>query len=183
MKKKRHFFYILICSVLVIALAWSLNRNCKVEPITECITDTLFITRVDTLVEYRTKYIDKKVVDTLYVETNGKKALSFPIVQKQYSKKGLFDLWISGIEPLTLDSTKIYQQVQTKVVTNTITNTIVDDKQHLYFSGGLNAFSGTFKPNLNISLSTKKKWLYSLEIGLDEHNKVYYGAKIGCKIF
>ena len=165
MNLKYHFSYILVCIVLVMALVWSLNKDSQVEPITECVTDTLLITRVDTIVEYRTKYVDKKVVDTIY------------------SKKGVYDLWISGVEPLNLDSTKIYQQVQTKVVTNTITNTIVDNKAHIYVLGGLCAFSGTLRPNVNISLSTKNKWLYGLEIGLDENNKVYYGAKIGKMIF
>lgn len=183
MKLKYHFFYILVCIVLVMALLWSFNKNSKVEPITKCITDTFLITKVDTIVKYKTKYVDKKVVDTLYIETNNNPVLSLPIVQKQYSQKGLFDLWISGIEPLTLDSTKIYQQVQTKVITNTITNTIIDDKTHLFISGGINAFSGTLTPNIDISLSAKRKWLYSLEIGLDDKHKVYYGIKVGKKIF
>lgn len=183
MNLKYHFSYILVCIVLVMALVWSLNKDCQVESITECVTDTLLITRVDTIVEYQTKYVDKKVVDTIYIETNNEPVLSLPVVQKQYSQKGVYDLWISGVEPLNLDSTKIYQQVQTKVITNTITNTIVDNKAHLYVSGGLNAFSGTLRPNVDISLSTKNKWLYGLEIGLDENSKVYYGAKIGKRIF
>lgn len=183
MNIKQHLSYLSICLVLVIALLWSLNRNCKVEPTTECVTDTLFITRVDTLIEYRTKYLDRKVVDTLYVETNDNPILSLPIVQKHYSKTNVYDLWISGVEPLNLDSTKIYQEIQTKVITNNVTNTVIDKKPRLYVIAGINAISGTLRPNVNISLTTKEKWLYGLEIGLNEYDKVYYGAKIGYKIF
>ena len=67
MNLKYHFSYILVCIVLVMALVWSLNKDCQVESITECVTDTLLITRVDTIVEYQTKYVDKKVVDTIYI--------------------------------------------------------------------------------------------------------------------
>lgn len=168
--------------MLVIALAWSLNRDCKVEPITKCETDTIFITKVDTIVEYKTRYIQKRTVDTLYMETMGDSLISLPVVQKHYNKESVYDLWVSGVEPLSLDSAKVYTKTEYQTVTNTITNTIEDNKPHLYVSGGFNAFSGTLRPNVNISLSANKKWLYGLEIGLDKDYNTYYGVKVGCKI-
>lgn len=183
MKNKYLLFIITICFVLVGTLFYSLNKNCKVEPIKECTTDTLFIYRTDTIIEYRPLYVEKRVVDTMYIECKGDSLISLPIVQKHYNKPQLYDLWISGIEPLNVDSVNVYNKTEYRTVTNTITQTIVDEKPRFYVSAGLNAFSGTLRPNMNISLSSKRKWLYSLEIGLDKDNDVYYGGKVAYRIF
>lgn len=183
MNFKYHFFYISMCFVLVVALLYSLNKNSQVEPIIECTTDTLFIQKTDTLIEYRPLYVERKVTDTLYIETKGDSVLSLPIIQKHYNKPQSYDLWVSGVEPLSLDSCKVYNKTEYKAIMNTITQTVVEKKPRIYVLGGLNAFSGTLRPNMNISLTTKEKWLYGLGIGLDENNKVYYGGKIGYRIF
>ena len=182
MKLKYHFLYILMCIVLAFALAWSLNRNCNVESIIECKTDTLVFEKIDTIVEYNTIYKDRKVIDTIYIETKTNDILTLPVVQKRYSNPNVLDLWISGVEPLNVDSFKTYNTTQYKVITNTVTNVAMERKPKFYVSGGLNAFSRTFSPNMNISLTTKEKWLFSLEIGLDANSKVYYGGKAGIRI-
>lgn len=164
------------------ALLWSLNRDCKVETITECVTDTLISVRVDTIIEYRTMYVEREVIDTLYVETGGASIYPLPIVQKHFSKEGVYDLWVSGVEPLNVDSSKVYSRVETNTVYKTITTTIDDNKHKLYVAAGLNAFSGFLKPNVGVLLSKDNNWLYGLEIGLDANDKVYYGGKIIYKI-
>lgn len=184
MKLKSHFIYITICFVLVVALLYSLNgSNVIVEQTTKCTTDTFFIFKTDTLIEYRPLWKERTIVDTFYIENKSDSLIALPIAQKRYHKQKSYDLWISGIEPLSMDSIKIYEKTEYKTITNTITNTIVENKPRIYVLCGLNAVSGTFMPNMNISLATKKKWLYSLEIGLNENNSIYYGGKIGYRIF
>ena len=86
---KIHLSYCILIGVLVALLCLCFNKKQKVEVVSECVTDTLVIHRIDTLVEYKTKYITKKVIDTLYLPSDSSKIYPLPIEQKHYSKTDL----------------------------------------------------------------------------------------------
>lgn len=139
------------------------------------------IIKYDTIVEYTVKYKDRKVTDTVYIETENKPFLALPVVSKHFAKENLYDLWISGVEPLKMDSLKLYPQSkqETIVITN---NTLLKPKTNSLFANvGIISFNGILSPRAGISIKTKKERLYGLEIGSYD-GKMFYGVNIGIKI-
>lgn len=139
------------------------------------------IIKYDTIVEYTVKYKDRKVTDTVYIETENKPFLALPVVSKHFAKENLYDLWVSGIEPIKVDSFKLYpkSKQETIVITN---NTLLKPKTNSLFANvGIISFNGVLSPRAGISIKTKKERLYGLEIGSYD-GKMFYGVNIGIKI-
>ena len=136
--------------------------------------DTVVVFKIDTVVEYVVKYKEKKTIDTVWVEKEGVN-VSLPVVQKFYQNKGIYDLWISGVEPLKIDSISWYKQ--TGYVN--ITNVVEDTSYKVYAGGGLFSFRETLTPYASISLSTPTKWLISANFGLNG----FFGVSVKYKLF
>ena len=62
----------------------------------------------------------------------------------------------------------------------TVTNTIreEDNRMRVFVFGGINAFSGTFRPSVGISLEPTRKLAIGAEMGLDSRDRIYYGVMI-----
>lgn len=136
--------------------------------------DTVVVFKTDTIIEYVVKYKEKKTVDTVWVEKEGVN-VSLPVIQKFYQNKGVYDLWISGVEPLNVDSVNWYKQTEYINITNIVEN----DSYKLYAGGGLFSFRETLTPYASISLSTPTKWLISANFGLNG----YFGVSVKYKLF
>lgn len=147
-------------------------------------TDTLYmdVTRYDTIYRESTAYRLRTVRDTVYVSGVKGDSIAAEVVSKEYAEDSLYRLWVSGVEPLTLDSIEVYRKTTERTVT--VTNTIreEDKRMRLFVFGGLNAFYGTLRPNVGISLEPTRKLAIGAEIGLDCNDKVYYGVKVGYNI-
>ena len=142
------------------------------------VADTVVIYRTDTIIEHIVKYKDKKVVDTLYIEKEQDTFLL--LVQKHFQSKGLYDVWVSGVEPLGVDSVKVYPKTEYQYVTQT--KTIYDKKgTDIYGTVGFSRFNGFYSSNIGIYATTNRKWLYGAEIGL-MNGSFYFGAKFGFNI-
>lgn len=167
---------VILLSVAVLALLVVniVNPKKKENTVEEVQRDTVIVYKTDTIVEYEVKYKEKKVTDTVWIE---KENVSIPlvVVQKFYQNKGVYDLWISGVEPLKVDSINLYRQKEYITVTNVVDN----DKYGVYVGGGLFSFRETLTPYASISLSTPKKWLISANFGLNG----YLGVSVEYKIF
>lgn len=175
--------YIFLITVLAVALYIKCDdeeriNSCSNEQVT---VDTVVIFRTDTITEYVFKEVERKTIDTVYIETENKPFLALPVVSKHFTKENLYDLWISGVEPLKMDSLKLYPQSkqETIVITN---NTLLKPKTNsLFANAGIISFNGILSPRAGISIKTKKERLYGLEIGSYD-GKMFYGVNIGIKI-
>ncbi len=102
------------------------------------------------------------------------------MVQKHFCNVGLYDIWVSGIEPLTIDSVMVYPKTEYRYITQT--KTIRDNKgMDLFATFGFSRFKGLYSSNVSVYALTNRKWLYGAEIGLID-SKWYVGAKFGFKI-
>ena len=108
---------LLICITLVLVL-WltlvlSTNGHRKVSTTQDiAIADTIYNTIIeevhDTIYNTKPIFVEIKTVDTVFITDT----TYLYVVQKHYQKNGLYDLWISGVEPLNLDSFIIYQKTR-----------------------------------------------------------------------
>lgn len=139
--------------------------------------DTVWIERVDTT-EITNLIADTvTVIDTIYIETNNQPILPLILKQHYYSKKGLYDIWLSGYNA-KLDSAKVYNTTKIEVIERNTTKEIVSNKTEFLILGHLNGFGATLYPSVGIGIITKKKWLYEANIGLLGNGTVY-GVSVG----
>ena len=115
-----------IIGILIIALNIAIHKI-KVLKSQEgtTVTDTLVVTKYDTIKVNKPIYITQKVIDTLLIpvtdtiRVNDTLYVNVPKEQKYYTKDSIYQVWVSGYRP-ELDSLRIYPKTTTQYVTKTI---------------------------------------------------------------
>lgn len=185
---KNVFVHIILFFItLVLAFGWyqSCTRNSE-SLLLPPLPDTCFVEKIiyDTIFQDTIIYKEKKVTDTIYVNSDNGGLISLPVIQKHYQDIGLYDIWISGVEPLNLDSTRVYQKTQYKTETIYKDKIVYQEKKppllSFYLGGGFYSVSDTFIPKVGISTKIGEKWLISANLGF---NKDIYDISINYKIF
>lgn len=182
---ERRVYHIIIILLLLLSLCACLTNFRKETIVKEVRTiDTIYSTKVsyDTITIKEIVYKDKHIVDTVYVKTDSNSVVILPVLQKHYGIDNLYDIWISGIEPLNMDSITVYPK------TINSTTTVYEDKivyketkkPTLFIGGGFYSFSDTFTPNIGVSLSIRQKWLISANYGF---NGEMYDINVKYKLF
>lgn len=169
---------------LAITLFFSLSSGSEVKVREIRTTDTITILRVDTVIEYKTRYIKERVLDTVYLPSQNPNTdnSSYPllITQRHYSKPSLYDLWVSGFDT-NLDSIKIYQKTEYLTINTDNTKEIYRKNFRLYLGGGFFCIEDKFAPTVSATLTTPNKLALTVNLGL--YNKeLFYGAQLQCKI-
>ena len=184
--RARYIALAVLVFIVVSSLSYTIGkcvaRRCAEKDITA--TDTLIIdvTHYDTIWRDNIAYKWRTVKDTVYVRGVQGDSIKAEVVSKEYAEDSLYKVWVSGVEPLALDSIEVYRKTNERTVT--VTNTIreEDNRMRVFVFGGINAFGGTFRPSVGISLEPTRKLAIGAEIGLDCRDRIYYGVKIGYNI-
>ena len=172
-----------VFAIVIFSLGmYGIGRGCSKdvsdgkEIVRSIVTDTVYVTRIDTVYVTRPVVKERIVVDTVYVETE-KGGLSLPLEQLRYEEKGRFEAWVTGFH-VSLDSVKLYD----KVVERTVTRTVRTEAKQRYACVpymGFKAFEGTVSPNIGLMLETPKSWVLGAEMGYSKAYKTYWGVNIG----
>ena len=169
---------VLALSLLVVTQCGHTQQNINEDAHATNIDEVDTMVIYDTITEYAIKYKDRLVKDTIYLDK--KEDPFILLVQKHFQNIGLYDVWVSGVEPLEIDSVRVYPKIEYRYITQT--RTICDNKgTDLFGVFGFSRFNGIYSSNMGVCALTNRKWLYGAEIGLID-NKWYVGAKIGFKI-
>lgn len=179
MNNSLHLSYVLIIGVLVAICVILFNREQKVEVVEKCVTDTLFITRIDTIVHTNVKYQKEVVIDTIYV--SDAKEVFLPITQKHYSSSESYDVWVSGYKP-NLDSIVTYPKTIYQTITNETIREIEINRLNLYAYLGFKRFSNEYIPSIGLMVKGRKNGLYGIEIGVNGGNDIFWGINVGYKL-
>lgn len=162
-----------ICTLIAATFICS-RIKCNSESVEtkELKPDTVFLHKYDTIKLTEIKYKDRKVVDTLYITTNNNSTLSLPIVQKLFSNPSLYNIWVSGVEPLNIDSVNIFSKTEYKTITNYVEREVYRETLRVYAGGGFYSFSGNLSPFMGVSIQTKNKWLIGANFGYNGYFEV-----------
>ena len=180
--RARYIAMAVIAAFVICVVAYTVGKHsgCK-EVKTFLVTDTLVmdVTHYDTVWRDNIAYKWRTVKDTVYVRGVGGDSIKAAVVSKEYAEDSLYKVWVSGVEPLALDSIEVYSKTTERTVT--VTNTIreEDSRMRVFVFGGINAFGGTFSPSFGLSLEPTRKLAIGADLGLYCNDKVYYGVKIG----
>lgn len=184
--RARHIAIAVIAFLVMCALSYTIGK-CVARRGGETsvtATDTLYmdVTHYDTIYRDNVAYKWRTVKDTVYIRGVSGDSVAAEVVSKEYAEDSIYKLWVSGVEPLTLDSIEVYRKTTERTIT--VTNTVreEDNRMRVFVFGGFNAYYGTLRPNVGISLEPTRKLAIGAEIGLDCNDKVYYGVKIGYNI-
>ena len=180
--RARYIAMMAVAALVMCVVAYTAGRHIGGRVAnTVIMTDTLVmdVTRYDTVWRDNIAYKWRTVKDTVYVRGVGGDSIKAAVVSKEYTEDSLYKVWVSGVEPLALDSIEVYSKTTERTVT--ITNAVreYDNKMRVFVFGGINAFGGTLRPSVGISLEPTRKFAVGAEIGLDCNDMVYYGVKIG----
>lgn len=175
-------FSLVMCAVSYTMGKYNARKGGGEKPIIDTDTLVMDVTHHDTIYRDNVAYRFRTVRDTVYVRGVMGDSVAAEVVSKEYAEDSLYRLWVSGVEPLTLDSIEVYRKTTERTVT--VTNTVreEDKRMRLFVFGGFNAFYGTLRPNVGISLEPTRKLAIGAEIGLDCNDNVYYGIKVGYNI-
>ena len=177
-------FYNAISAILGCALGIYCGYNIREQMYTDTKvdiqSDTVTVVRVDTIREREVCYVEKRIVDSIYI--GNEKNVVIPIEQRHYSKDNLYDAWVSGYNP-SIDSIFVYSKTEDRYITNTITNTVYKHPFSAFICFGLRAFEGEVIPTIGMSVKTSKKWLYGAEMGIYNKKDIYFGFNVGYNLF
>jgi len=172
----------IIVAVLCGLLIWSLCVDSG-EPtvVTERTTDTLVVTKVDTMeiTKVVTK-VEKEPADTVYLTVRDSILVPVPRQEYTFSKPDMFDFKVKGFEVEFLEA-NVYPKTVYKTITNETTTTITKYKSSLFVFGGFSWICGDFSPKVGVSLSLKGKWLISGDFGLYGKEPIY-GLSVGYNV-
>lgn len=162
---------VLLCAVLR-------HATKRVDVVERHVTDTVFITKIDTVVHTEIKCIKEVVVDTVYFS---QKEIPLTITQKHYSRHGCYDLWVSGYKP-HLDSIITYPKTIYRTITNETIKEMEINRTSLYAYLGFKHFHDEYIPSIGLMVKGRKNGLYGIEFGINGSNDVYWGISVGYKL-
>lgn len=177
----RKYWCIILFGVCLVWAVLTLFRN--PNPHTQIVhtTDTVYITKVDTLELVSPIFVEKKVVDTFLVYVNDSTNIPLPIEQKKYAEPNKYELYISGVDP-KLDTIRVFNKTEYRTVTNTVTHTVYNNAWRGYISGQISTFDGYTIPSIGLTITSPKSLIIGGSIGL-YNNKPTYQLNVGCKLF
>lgn len=174
-----HIIYIAVISALLVLLGVSLSSPDKVVEVTKHLTDSIVVTKHDTLTITKVVEVEKKVVDTVYVKSENN-SIPIPISEYRFFKPNEYDITAKGFN-VTMPSITIFPKTITTTITNTIERNVTLEKCAIYGGFGMTTFNGRFAPEASISFATPQRWLFSAKIGHFE-GMTYYGGTIQYKL-
>lgn len=162
-----------LCVLLILLLA----RDSSVAPtiIETQHTDTLYRTRVDTLVIEKPVVKEKKVVEEKIIYVHDTVKVVIPISEYRFFQDGIYDITARGYE-VSLSNVTVFPKTEYVTITTTTEKTIYKDSWSLYFGAGIWAFNKEIVPTLNLTLKTQNRWLFGLNIGYYNKRPIYGGS-------
>lgn len=139
-------------------------------------TDTIITTKVDTIIMTDIRYVEKRVVDTVYVKQIGGEIALIPMFDYRFRKDGIYDITAYGYGVI-LKSVAVYPEKKTYTITNTTERVIEKRSWDVYLGAGITAYNKAVIPSINLTVKTPNRWLFGANIGYGA-----YGLSYGCMV-
>lgn len=169
----------LVIAVLFFCLVISLTNRREVV-VEKTISDTVYITQIDTFKAIQPIFKKDTILDTIYIENNAENGLKLPITQRYYSEKDRYDVWVSGYNP-SLDSINIYNQTKFVTITNNTTKEIYPKTTALYFNLSAMYIENQFAPKMGAGFKFKNDMVINANVGLYD-KRLFYELGFNIKI-
>lgn len=169
-----HIVYIAVISALLVLLGVSLSRPDKEVEVTKHLTDTIMVIKHDTLTITKIVEVENRVVDTVYVKSEGDSTL-IPISEYRFFKPNEYDITARGYN-VTIPSITVFPKTTTRTVTNTIEREVVAHKWDIYGGFGLWRFRQEWMPNIGLAVKAPKNLLFTANLGYYDKSLLFGGT-------
>lgn len=178
---KTHLVYLSIIIALSIGLFWVFKRPVKEVEITKHVTDTLVVTRIDTIRFTDVEWKERQVLDTVYIPIPaGQKEIPIPISKYRFCAPNIYDITVTGYE-VNLTDVTIFPKTEYRTITTTIEKEVMQYKWDFYFGCGITAINAQAAPTINFYVKAPKKWLFGANVGYF-NGEYFYGCSINYRI-
>ena len=162
-----------LCVLLILLLA----RDSRVAPtiIETQRTDTLYRTRVDTMVVEKPVVKEKKVVEEKIIYIHDTIKVAIPISEYRFFEDGLYDITARGYE-VSLSNVTVFPKTEYTTITTTTEKTIYKDAWDCYLGAGIWAFNKEVVPTVNLIVKAPNRWLLGANIGWYNKQPIYGGS-------
>lgn len=174
MSNRFHIIYIAVIAALLVVLGVSLSRPDKAVEVIKHKTDSLIVVKHDTLTITKVVEVEKKVVDTVYVKSEGD-STPIPISEYRFFKPNEYDITARGFN-VTMPSITVFPKTITKTVTNTIEKEVAIHKWEIYGGFGIWRFKDEWIPNIGLAAKAPKNLLLAANLGYYDKNLLYGGT-------
>lgn len=170
-----HLIYLTVISLLLVFVGILLRRPEKVVEVIKERTDTLTIVKHDTLTFAKIVEVEKKVVDTVFVECNGNN-VPVPISEYRFFEKNKYDITARGFN-VTMQNITVFPKTEYKTITNTIEKEVIVYNWDFFFGGGLWRYNYEWIPHISFAAKAPKNWLLAANLGY-YNNDILFGGTI-----
>ncbi len=169
-----HIVYIAVIAALLVVLGVSLSRPSKTVEVIKHKTDSIVVVKYDTLTITKVVEVEKKVVDTVYVKSEGDSTL-IPISEYRFFKPNEYDITARGYN-VTIPSITVFPKTTTRTVTNTIEREVIAHKWDIYGGFGLWRFRQEWMPNIGLAVKAPKNLLFTANLGYYDKSLLFGGT-------
>ena len=174
MSNSFHIVYIAVIAALLVVLGVSLSRPSKTVEVIKHKTDSIVVVKYDTLTITKVVEVEKKVVDTVYVKSEGDSTL-IPISEYRFFKPNEYDITARGYN-VTIPSITVFPKTTTRTVTNTIEREVIAHKWDIYGGFGLWRFRQEWMPNIGLAVKAPKNLLFTANLGYYDKSLLFGGT-------
>ena len=171
---KTHLAYLSIIALLLIFVGLLLKRPEKIVEVVKEKTDTITNVVHDTLIFTKVVEVEKKVVDTVFVEHKGEN-IPIPISKYRFFEKNKYDITACGYN-VTMQDITIFPKTEYKTITNTIEKEVIVTNWDFFFGGGLWRYNYEWIPHISFAAKAPQNWLLAANLGYYNNNILFGGT-------
>lgn len=140
------------------------QSQCVVEKV---VTDTVIVTKTDTLVYSDIRYIRDTVVEERIIYVEDSLEVRIPIREYEFKEPGVFDMIAMGYD-VSVKSINVYPKTEYRNIITTVERDRTVEKWRIYGSLGLTNYNETFIPSLGMYASSPNKIMFGISAGVSK---------------
>ena len=174
--------FLLIVSIILLLILAIDSRKTSTNPINvnNVIRDTNIVSINSQLVIKDFKLVERKVKDTVYIESKDSILVPVPMYDYNFKEEGVYDIDVYGYN-VKLNKVEVYPQTKIVTVTQTVEK-IAQEGWDCYLRGGFGAFNGGIVPKVGFMLKAPNRVSFGGNIGY-YNNNLAFDLEVGYKIF
>ena len=174
---------ITFCLFVIIAIKGRKDKSHEGN-VHHIIRDTTIVTINSPLTITDFKLVERKVRDTVYIESKDSILVPVPMYDYNFKEEGVYDIDVYGYN-VKLNKVEVYPTTKIVTITQYIERSDDGKKREdwdMYIKGGLEVFNGGCIPNIGLMLKTPKKASFGANIGYF-NGDMTFEIEAGYKLF
>ena len=170
---------ITFCLFVIIAIQGRKDKSHEGN-VQHIIRDTTIVTINSPLTITDFKLVERKVRDTVYIESKDSILVPVPMYDYNFKEEGVYDIDVY-VYNVKLNKVELYPQTKIVTITNTVERVASEDWD-FYLRGGFGASNGGMVPKVGFMLKAPNRVSFGGNIGY-YNNSLAFDMEVGYKLF